>query len=165
MLCAWVYTVQYTVIIKHYTTLWSENVNEQIWELITRESFAGQNGHYKLTTCQCENTISSAFTLLQGNTSLILFKIFANFERFVGIKRDSLWNHCPLPPSTALFCSFLFCNIIAIILSFPWGQEALVKQEGAVASLLTAGFGPVSSQLRSQAIVAYILYWTVFSVQ
>ena len=36
--------------------------NEQIGELIIRESFACQNGHYKLT-CQCENTILSAFTL------------------------------------------------------------------------------------------------------
>ena len=37
--------------------------NEQIGDLlITRESFACQNGHYKLT-CQCENTILSAFTL------------------------------------------------------------------------------------------------------
>ena len=36
--------------------------NEQIGKLITRESFACQNGHYKLT-CQCENTILSAFTL------------------------------------------------------------------------------------------------------
>ena len=31
------------------------NANEQIGELITRESFASQNG-LKLT-CQCENTI------------------------------------------------------------------------------------------------------------
>ena len=34
----------------------NENVNEQIGDLISRESFACQNGQYKLT-CQCENTI------------------------------------------------------------------------------------------------------------
>ena len=32
-----------------------ENANEQIGEMITPESFACQNVHYKLT-CQCENT-------------------------------------------------------------------------------------------------------------
>ena len=40
----------------------NENSNEQIKEMITRESFASQNVYYRLT-CQCENTISSAFTL------------------------------------------------------------------------------------------------------
>ena len=39
----------------------NENVNEQIGEII-RESRSSQNVVYKLT-CQCESTISSAFTL------------------------------------------------------------------------------------------------------
>ena len=56
-------TVQYTVYC-NYTLLRmiitdednNENANEQIGEMITRGSFAGQNGHYKLT-CKCESTI------------------------------------------------------------------------------------------------------------
>ena len=35
--------------------------------MIIQESFACQNGNYKLT-CQCENTILSVFTLLQSTT-------------------------------------------------------------------------------------------------
>ena len=42
----------------------NENAIEQIGELISRENFNCQNGHYK-STWQYENTISSAFTLLQ----------------------------------------------------------------------------------------------------
>ena len=53
----------------------NENATEEIGELITWESilksFVCQNGHYKLT-CQCENTISSAFALLQSNNLLLI---------------------------------------------------------------------------------------------
>ena len=38
--------------------------------MIIQESFACQNGNYKLT-CQCENTISSVFILLQSNRPTI----------------------------------------------------------------------------------------------
>ena len=40
----------------------NENANKLIEEMITQESFACQNGNYKLA-CQCENTISTAFML------------------------------------------------------------------------------------------------------
>ena len=53
----------------------NENANEQIGELIFRESFICQNCHHKLT-CQCENTI--AFTLLQSNNPLLI----QNFNNF-----------------------------------------------------------------------------------
>ena len=50
----------------------NENAIMRIGELlITRESFACENGHYNLT-CQFENTISSAFTLLQSNNPLLI---------------------------------------------------------------------------------------------
>ena len=41
------------------------------YSVITRESFACQNGLDKLT-CQSENIISSAFTLLQNNNPLLI---------------------------------------------------------------------------------------------
>ena len=40
--------------------------NEQIGDLFTLESFACQNGHYKLTY-QCEHTILSAFTVNEND--------------------------------------------------------------------------------------------------
>ena len=39
------------------------------WSMIIQESFACQNGNYKLT-CQSENTISAVFTLLQSNNTV-----------------------------------------------------------------------------------------------
>ena len=70
----------------------NENANEQIGKLITRKSFACQNGHYKLT-CQCENTISSVFTVLQSNNPLLIF------EGWRG-KQESLVGGGALPPAT-----------------------------------------------------------------
>ena len=60
----------YSTVITHYTPYihygrgQHDNANEQIEELITRESYNFQNGYYKIT-CQCENTILriSALTL------------------------------------------------------------------------------------------------------
>ena len=50
----------------------NEYAMSKLEKLITRESFACQ---YKLTrTCQCENTISSVFTLLQSNNPLLIFE-------------------------------------------------------------------------------------------
>ena len=49
----------------------NENANEQIREMITRESFASKNSLYKLA-CQCENTISPAFTIYQSNNQLLI---------------------------------------------------------------------------------------------
>ena len=55
-----------------------------IGELITRESFACQNGHYKLT-CQCEKTISYNF------------KILANFEGWGGGQEVFVVGALPSP--------------------------------------------------------------------
>ena len=59
--------------------------NEQIGDLITLESFACRNGHYKLTY-QCENTILSAFTLQQSKNPLSqqISKVGVWQECFVG---------------------------------------------------------------------------------
>ena len=81
-----------------------EDNNKNANELMTRESFGCQNGHYKLTG-QCENT---PFHLLSSYCRAIIqyqFKSLTNFEIGVGGggKRNSWWGHCPCPPlATAL---------------------------------------------------------------
>ena len=80
-----------------------EDNNENANELMTRESFDCQNGHYKITGL-CENT---PFHLLSSYCRAIIqcqFKSLTNFEIGVGGAREIRgWGHCPLPPlATAL---------------------------------------------------------------
>ena len=67
-LCAWVYPYIHCTVYCNYTHYSSWSLS-----MIIQESCACQNGHNKLTrACQCENTISSAFTLLQSNNPLLI---------------------------------------------------------------------------------------------
>ena len=55
------------------------------------ESFACQNGYYKLTSiCQCKNTISSAYNPLTIQNHNQVSKVGVG-----GGKRYSWWGHCP----------------------------------------------------------------------
>ena len=61
--------------------------------MIILKSFDCQKGNYKLTS-QCENTISSVFTLLQSNNTLLIQNL-NKFRKFAG--------GAPAPPlATAL---------------------------------------------------------------
>ena len=93
------YTVQYTVQVistnythySSYKSLMSKIkmlmklalaltwVNWKAAHMITQESFACQNDHYKL----CENANSSAFTLLQSNNPLLI-KNLNKFRKLAG---------------------------------------------------------------------------------
>ena len=89
------YTVQYTLII--YTEDNNENAIEQIGEMITLESFASQYSHYKLRYLyQCENIISSAFTLLPSN-NLLLIQNLSKFRRWVARVPRGGKGAAPLP--------------------------------------------------------------------
>ena len=67
------------------------------WSIIIHESFARQNGNYKLT-CQWENTISSVFTLLQSNNTQ-QFRTVTNFENWRGGGGQKGFVVGALPPS------------------------------------------------------------------
>ena len=73
-----------------------ENANEQIREMITRESFVCQNGHYK-HTFQCENTFWSAFTLLQSN-NLVLIQNLNKISKLAGGRVLRGGGGCPHAP-------------------------------------------------------------------
>ena len=85
-----------------------EDNNENANDLMTRERFACQNGHYKLTG-QCENT---PFHLLSSYCRAIIqyqFQSLTNFEIGVGWgKRNSWWGHwLPAPPPRLRPCIVL----------------------------------------------------------
>ena len=63
-----------------------EDNNENANELMTRESFDCQNGHYKLTGL-CENTISFTFKLLQSNNPISI-QILNKFRNWRGGGRE-----------------------------------------------------------------------------
>ena len=56
--------------------------------MIIHKSFDCQNGNYKLTS-QCENTISSVFTLLQSNNTLLIQNL-NKFRNWAGGGQESL---------------------------------------------------------------------------
>ena len=80
--------------------------NEQIGELITRESFAYQNGHYKLT-CQCENTI-----YLLSRYSRAKIHYLSKFRRSGG---ESLVGGGRLPPAPPLATALVDPYVLVII--------------------------------------------------
>ena len=73
-----------------------EDNNENANELMTRESFDCQNGHYKLTG-QCENTISFTFKLLQSNNPISI-QILNKFRNWLGVGVEEKFVVGTLPP-------------------------------------------------------------------